>query len=421
MGISTVPPIAIVGGGPCGLMLARLLQTARINYVVFERGESSASTLRSQGSTLDIHRDSGQEGLRRAGLHDQFTSLARYDATTMTLMDSQGKFRASFGDDDGGDRPEIDRQQLRQLLLNSLPTDRIRWGKILDAVHQKENGQARDLTLKFRDGSCESGFRLIVGADGAWSKVRSLVTDAKPIYSGKSFIEGRISPDNSQHKLAQQIAGKGTAMAMSAKSTLAVQPLSDASYRIYMGVVAPESLTRPGGDADPNDMDKARKTLLGHGGFYETWTQDLRRLIEASEGPWRPWPLYRLDKTLFSPSDSDGEVLDDRPGWKRVPGVVLLGDAAHLATPNGESVNQAMYDALVLFDQIIAETRAHEGSYDQKADVEALERAIVAYEEEMRPRAYEHIQSSIDMEDMMYADDGAQRMIEAFECAHAES
>ncbi|KAF5581064.1 tetracycline resistance [Fusarium pseudoanthophilum] len=419
MRVSTVPPIAIIGGGPCGLMLARLLQTASLNYVVFERDDSPTSTLRSQGGTLDIHRDSGQEALRRAGLHEQFKSLARYDATTMTLMDFQGKNRASFGDDDGGDRPEIDRQQLRQLLLSSLPADRIRWGKTLEAVNQKEKGDARDLNLKFRDGTNESGFRLIVGADGAWSKVRSLVTDAKPIYSGKSFIEGRISPDNSRYELAQQIAGKGTAMAMSAKSTLAVQQLSDASYRIYMGVVASESLTRPGGDADPKDMDKARKTMLGPGGFYENWTQDLRRLIEASEGPWRPWPLYRLDKTLFSPNDED--VHNGRSRWKRVPGVVLLGDAAHLATPNGEGVNQAMYDALVLFDQIIAETGALEGSYDQKADAEALERAIVAYEKEMRPRAYEHIQSSIDMEDMMYADDGAQRMIEAFKSAHGEN
>lgn len=176
MGVSAVPPIAIIGGGPCGLMLARLLQTASINYVVFERDASPTSALRSQGGTLDIHNESGQEALRRAGLHEKFKSLARYDATTMTLMDFQGKFRASFGDDDGGDRPEIDRQQLRQLLLGSLPTDRIRWGKILDVVDKKENGQTRDLTLKFRDGSTESGFRLVVGADGAWSKVRSLVS-----------------------------------------------------------------------------------------------------------------------------------------------------------------------------------------------------------------------------------------------------
>ncbi|KAF4969431.1 hypothetical protein FSARC_3362 [Fusarium sarcochroum] len=422
MASSILAPIAIVGGGPCGLTLARLFETAGIDYVVFERDGSPISTIRGQGGTLDIHEGTGQDALRRAGLHDQFKSLARYDATTMTFMDSHGEFRASFGDDEhGGDRPEIDRQQLRQMLLNSLPADRIRWGKTIDTVERKGNDHqqgAHAWTLNFRDGSTENGFRLIVGADGAWSKIRALITDAKPNYSGKMFIEGRISPGNSQYESVQQMAGKGTAMVMSAKATLAVQQMSDASYRMYMGVVAPESLTRPGGDADPNDMDKARKTMLGPGGFYADWTQNLRALIEASEDPWRPWPLYRLNKELFSSEAEHG----GHERWKRAPGVVLLGDAAHLATPNGEGVNQAMYDSLVLFDQILAEVANDEGgSYDLESDAAALERAIVAYETEMRPRAYQHIQSSIDMETWMYADNGAQQMIEMFNSAHEES
>ncbi|KAM0558035.1 hypothetical protein ACHAPJ_005202 [Fusarium lateritium] len=421
MATSTLAPIAIVGGGPCGLTLARLLQIAGIDYVVFERDESPNSTIRSQGGTLDIHDGSGQEALRRAGLHDQFKSLARYDATTMTFMDFRGEFRASFGDDDdGADRPEIDRQQLRQMLLDSIPTNRIHWGKTVDTIERKENEHqqgAHAWALNFRDGSSESGFRLIVGADGAWSKIRPLITDAKPEYSGKMFIEGRISPGNPQYESVQKMAGKGTAMVMSARSTLAVQQMSDASYRMYMGVVAPETLTRPGGDADPKDMDKARKTMLGPGGFYANWTQELRALIEAAEYPWRPWPLYRLDKELFSSKAGDS-VYD----WKRAPGVVLLGDAAHLATPNGEGVNQAMYDSLVLFDKIMAEVGdGKEGSYDQESDAAALERAIVAYETEMRPRAYQHIQSSIDMEVWMYADNGAQQMIEMFNSMHGES
>ncbi|CAJ0548583.1 Ff.00g021960.m01.CDS01 [Fusarium sp. VM40] len=425
MASSTVPPIAIIGGGPCGLTLARLLETAGINYVVFERDASPTSTLRSQGGTLDIHNKTGQEALRRAGLHGQFKSLARCDATTMTLMDSQGGSRASFGDDNGEERPEIDRQQLRQILLDSIPAERIRWGKTINSVDRKEDehrGGAYAWTLNFRDGSTESGFRLIVGADGAWSKIRPLITDAKPVYSGKAFLEGRISPSNPQYQSAQQMAGKGTAMIMSAKSTLAVQQMSDASYRVYMGVLAPEGLTQPGGDADPKDMDKARKTMLGPGGFYADWANDFRDLIEASEEPWRPWPLYRLDNDVFSPEtrfNGGKEEQSVHCGWKRTPGIVLLGDAAHLATPNGEGVNQAMYDSLVLFDQIISEAGAPQGgSYDWEADAAALERAIVAYETEMRPRAYEHIQSSIDMETIMYADDGAQKMIEAFQGFH---
>ncbi|KAM0487996.1 hypothetical protein ACHAP7_001815 [Fusarium lateritium] len=425
MSSSTFPPIAIIGGGPCGLTLARLLETASINYVVFERDASPTSTLRSQGGTLDIHEGTGQEALRRAGLHSQFKSLARCDATMMTLMDSRGELRASFGDDNGDERPEIDRQQLRQILLDSIPAERIRWGKILDTVERKEEHRegAHAWTLNFRDGSTESGFRLIVGADGAWSKIRPLITDAKPVYAGKAFLEGRISPGNSQYKSAQQMAGKGTAMVMSAKSTLAVQQMSDASYRVYLGILAPESLTQPGGDADPNDMDKARKTMLGAGGFYTGWTKDLRELIEASEGPWRPWPLYRHDKDLFSSEATSNDSKNEQSGqhrWKRVPGMVLLGDAAHLATPNGEGVNQAMYDSLVLFDQIMSEVGALQGgAYDWETDAAALEQAIVTYETEMRPRAYEHIQSSIDMETMMYADDGAQQMIELFKGFHS--
>ncbi|KAL4724598.1 hypothetical protein ACLX1H_008040 [Fusarium chlamydosporum] len=418
MTVPRIAPIAIVGGGPCGLTLARLLETASINYVLFERDASPSTTVKSQGGTLDIHASTGQEALRRAGLHDEFKFLARYDATTMTLMDSRGEFRSILGDgvDIDENRPEIDRQQLRQILLNSIPAERIRWGKIVDTIDREKNADgksARDYVLRFRDGSTKTGFRMIVGADGAWSKIRSLITDTKPQYSGKTFIEGRLSPGNPVYKLAEQIAGKGTAMAMSAKSTLAVQQMSDSSYRMYLGLVGAESLTLAGGDADPANMEKARNTMLGPGGFFESWTADLRTLIGAAEVPWRPWPLYRLDKNLFS------SEVNSQHRWTRAPGVVLLGDAAHLSTPNGEGVNQAMYDSLVLFDQILSEVGAvQEETYNQEADAEALERAIVTYEKEMKPRAYEHIQSSIDMETLMYNDDGAQQMIAAFAKAH---
>ena len=176
-------PIAIVGGGPCGLTFARLLETAGINYIMFERDTSSKPTPRFQGGTLDLHAETGQEALRRAGLFAEFERLARRDAMTMTVQDSQGNHRTTFGET--RDAPEIDRLQLRQMLLDSIPTHRIRWGKTLCSVESESNKQSGDINwvLRFADGTTESGFSLVVGADGAWSKLRQLVSDYLHLYS----------------------------------------------------------------------------------------------------------------------------------------------------------------------------------------------------------------------------------------------
>jgi 2-polyprenyl-6-methoxyphenol hydroxylase-like FAD-dependent oxidoreductase len=177
MSNSKPAPIAIVGGGPCGLTLARLLECAGIDYIVFERDASAVPEPGFQGGTLDIHGNTGQEALRRAGLHDEFEKLARRDATSMVVQSYKGDHFLKFGEE--RDAPEIDRLQLRQILLDSIPSHRIRWGKALRAIerdtHQTPT-DAKDIVLHFADGSTETGFRLVVGADGAWTKVRKLVS-----------------------------------------------------------------------------------------------------------------------------------------------------------------------------------------------------------------------------------------------------
>lgn len=219
------------------------------------------------------------------------------------------------------------------------------------------------------------------------------ITPASPQYSGKMSIEGRISPGNPQYAAAQEMVGAGNSVATGKDTALCIQQVSDRSYRVYMSLRVPSTFTRPGGDADITELEKARTTVLA---FYADWAPHLRAFVEAAEGPWRPWPLNRLDPDIF---------LEGSESWTREPGVTLLGDAAHLATPNGEGVNMAMYDALVLFDAIMTEIQKGD------SDPAALERAIVAYEAEMRPRGREKILDSIDMEEMMYVEDGAAKML----------
>lgn len=164
----TIPSIAIIGGGPCGLTLARLLEGKGIDYLVYERDESENSN--RAGGSLDIHPPTGQHALRECGLFEEFKRYARYDDTVFTLTDKLGNKLLHLGQD--RDAPEIDRHDLRQILLAAVPKDKIKWGYELKSVTTDDDNRP---VLQFANGEVLSGFKLVVGADGAWSKVRKMV------------------------------------------------------------------------------------------------------------------------------------------------------------------------------------------------------------------------------------------------------
>lgn len=164
----SIPDIAIIGAGPCGLTLARLLECKGIDYVIYERDESPDSN--RAGGSLDIHAETGQHALREAGLIDEFKKYARYDDTVVTIADKHGKKLFQMGQ--GRDAPEIDRKDLRKILLDAVPVEKINWGHTLKSV---TIGEEKKPVLHFDNGVVVSGFKLVVGADGAWSKVRSVV------------------------------------------------------------------------------------------------------------------------------------------------------------------------------------------------------------------------------------------------------
>ncbi len=162
------PPIAIIGAGPSGLTLARLLERNSIDYVVYERDESKSSP--SQGGSLDLHPGTGQMALKEAGLFDEFQKYARYEATAASVLDKTGKTLLKAGE--GRDAPEIDRVQLRSILLDSVPSNKIMWGHGVKSTERSSDGE---VIITFHDGTTATGFKLVVGADGGWSKVRHLV------------------------------------------------------------------------------------------------------------------------------------------------------------------------------------------------------------------------------------------------------
>jgi hypothetical protein len=213
------------------------------------------------------------------------------------------------------------------------------------------------------------------------------------------------------------MVGAGNSIAMSANAILCVQQMSDSSYRVYMGIKGPQDLTRPGGELDVTNIDKTRAGLLAPAGFYGGWAEHLREFVANAEGPWRVWPWCRLnpDLLVLNADDAVHHNTQNQDVWKRSPGVALMGDAAHPASPNGEGVNQAMYDALRLFESISAEIGDKaDGDFNETTDAEALERAITTYEAEMLPRGRDHIQDGMNVDQMFFGEKAAETLIESF-------
>jgi 2-polyprenyl-6-methoxyphenol hydroxylase-like FAD-dependent oxidoreductase len=153
--------IAIVGAGPGGLLLARMLHVTGGDAVVYERDSSCGA--RDQGGMLDLHSKTGQHALREAGLIDQFHAIARRQGQDMRLLEPDGTLllQEDTPDDAPLERPEVDRADLRNLLLGSLPGHAVRWGHALESA---DNG-----LMHFADGSSAT-YDLLVGADGAQSR-----------------------------------------------------------------------------------------------------------------------------------------------------------------------------------------------------------------------------------------------------------
>ncbi|GGU61142.1 monooxygenase [Streptomyces albospinus] len=343
------PRIAIAGGGLGGLVCARVLQRHGRAVTVYERETSPEA--RSQGGTLDIHADTGQQALHAAGLFGPFSALARPEGQEIRMLDRTATVVRRFLPEGAADRPEIDRGQLRGLLLDSLAPDTVRWDTGVDAVTPLGDGTCR---VHFTDGSTED-FDLVIGADGAWSRVRAALSDARPQYTGVTFVESSFDDCDTRHPDIARLVGHGTMAAKGSRKTLTAQRNSNGHIRVYSAFRAPQDWHT---GLDLTDDAAVRAHLLD---LYDGWDESLLALLADNDGDFVHRPLHALPVPHT---------------WDHVPGITLLGDAAHLMPPLGVGANLAMLDGAELAQALIAEP--------------TLDGAVRTYEDIMLPRSAEH-------------------------------
>ena len=376
--------IAIVGGGPGGLILARLLQLKGANVKVYERDFDQ--TARMIGSPLDMHEGSGMAALRAADLLDEFKQNFRPGADKTRIVNERAEIfysdhetapATNFGSEHF--RPEIDRGPLRQMLLKSLQPATVMWDSHFVSMEKQNAGWS----LRFKNGSSAYA-DVVVAADGANSKIRPYITDIKAFYSGITMLEGTVFNAEKAASKVYKLLDGGKIMAFGNTKNLLMGTKGNGDLTFYASFVTEENWAARSG----LDFSDKAQMLAWFRKEYSQWSRVWDELFESAETPLIPRPIYCM------PLDQN---------WDAQPNLTLLGDAAHVMPPfAGEGANMAMRDALELSQCLCDENLGDAQS------------AIATYENQMRTRAAKAARESLDNGEQMHSPDALEKMLAFF-------
>lgn len=376
--------IAVVGGGPGGLTLARLLQLKGVDVTVYERDLDKNA--RVQGSPLDLHDESGLAAITKAGLLQEFKDNFMVGADRMKIVDPVAAVLYSDHDTKPGEnfghkhfRPEIDRGALRKILLESLQPGTVVWNSHFISMTKQTDGWQ----LHFKDGAIAFA-DIVIAADGANSKIRPYITDIKPFYSGITMLEGNVyDAKNAVPNIAALLNG-GKIMAFGNEKDILMGQKANGEIGFYASFRADEHWAE---NCGLNFSDR-KQLLEWFKTTYTGWNSTWYELFENAAIPFIPRPIYCM------PPEQE---------WAALPDLTMIGDAAHVMPPfAGEGVNMAMLDALELSECL---------TNDQYATVQE---AIADYEINMRKRAAIAAKESLENGERMHSVNALTEMVQFF-------
>jgi 2-polyprenyl-6-methoxyphenol hydroxylase-like FAD-dependent oxidoreductase len=369
--------IAVIGAGPGGLTLARLLQQGSAQISVYERDPSRRA--RVQGSALDLHEDSGLAALEVAGLMEAFWANHRPDLNRLRLTDHKGTVlhdhaRVASG---AGKRPEIERGPLRDILLDSLQAGTVHW----DCKLEHAEMQGEQVLLSFAGGRTALA-DIAVGCDGANSRLRELVTPIRPEYVGVSLVEGLVPAAKQTLPKLWDLLGGSALIALGGERTIGMGTKPDGSVLFYAGLKTDDPAATSQFIEEANGPDaRAAWFHANFKGWGDIWEPLFRAAVSMIARP-----------LLVCPTDHR---------WEPKPNITLIGDAAHVMPPYaGEGVNMAMLDALVLSKQLLVS--------------DSPSAAIATYEAEMFARMQHMTAETMVNTEMFYAPDASDRVVALF-------
>ena len=375
--------VAIIGGGPGGLTLARLLQQQGVEVKLYER--DADRSFRQQGATLDLHYESGLKALRVGGLIEEFKKSYRPGAERFTITDNNAVVHYTERDNEPMEdldseyaRPEIDRGPLRDMLINSLQDGTIIWDAKFSEL--KENGSGWDIA--FENGTIAYA-DLVIAADGANSKVRKYLTGIERIYAGITIVEGNIYNAATNVPHLWKLTNGGKVFAMWNRKTVVLSAKGEGSLSFYTSTHEAKDWYKNSGI----DFTDKEQVFAWFRQRFADWSNDWHEIFATNESYFvvRPQYYFPLDQT-----------------WQVQPNLTMIGDAAHQTPPSGEGVNQAMQDALELCEALCLE------------NFPTIKAAITSFENKMRTRTLKINEEAAELIDGMHSENNLTYMVDFF-------
>lgn len=275
--------IAIVGAGPGGSTLARLLQRSGADVKVYERDINRDA--RAQGATLDLHEESGLKALRKAGLMEAFEASYRPGADKLRIVDKNAHILLDDHENEKNEtsRPEIDRGSLQNILLDSLLPDTIVWGSNFSSLLRQNDSW----TLEFRNGTSALA-DVVVAADGANSKIRPYITPIKPFYSEITIVEGTVYHSETSSSKVHKLLKGGKIFAFGDEKSIIVSSKGDGGLVFYTGCKTDEHWSRESGI----DFSDKAQVLDWFKTEYAGWNSMWWELFENADSPFVARPQY---------------------------------------------------------------------------------------------------------------------------------
>ena len=385
--------VIIIGAGTGGLCLAHGLMQAGINVTIHERDRTRTDGLQGYRIGINAH---GVASLKTCLPPDLFATFVATCARTPSHFNILTErltelLSITLDEESMGGGKSVSRMTLRQVLLTELE-QHIHFDKTFTRYEQHANGS---VTAFFDDGT-QATADLLVGADGARSKVRrQLLPQARLENTGIVSIAAKVPMSEASRALLPLKVLDGITLINAPKGFGAIVHVMEFPWaadgpKEGVGASDAELLTRWPGllfdntrdylmwgvwgalrnlPANPKSLSQPALLALATE-ITDGWHPNLRALIRASD----PDTAFAVDVRTSVPVDA----------WPTT-NVTVLGDAVHLMTPGrGVGANTALRDAALLAARLGAAQRGDMSGHD----------AVAGYEAQMREYGFHAVAES---------------------------